>query len=253
MGLPRPFELALHQGTRTDRLGGTAICGFNSKGAVGAIAVDQIIKTFDLEQLGSVLSDSFPAMALVRGRRPQHPVRIYQGEDIGAFVSDIPFPEEYNLAFGETVLKWFQDGGFNRLIVVDGLVLPSFGEEERDRLFGVSSTDAGRDALDNLGIECVEHGVVPGITGYLLAEADRLGIEVIALIPPVNPMFPDARAAVLALEAISDLIQKDIPLTELAQKAVEIEERVREVFSSLPTALPEPKSSEDDEDDPMIL
>ena len=151
------------------------------------------------------------------------------------------------------MLKWFQDGGFNRLIVVDGLVLPSFGEEERDRLFGVSSTDAGRDALDNLGIECVEHGVVPGITGYLLAEADRLGIEVIALIPPVNPMFPDARAAVLALEAISDLIQKDIPLTELAQKAVEIEERVREVFSSLPTALPEPKSSEDDEDDPMIL
>ena len=50
MGLPRPFELALHQGTRTDRLGGTAICGFNSKGAVGAIAVDRIIKAFDLEQ-----------------------------------------------------------------------------------------------------------------------------------------------------------------------------------------------------------
>ncbi len=27
MGLPRPFELALHEGTRTDRLGGTAWVG----------------------------------------------------------------------------------------------------------------------------------------------------------------------------------------------------------------------------------
>jgi predicted ATP-grasp superfamily ATP-dependent carboligase len=65
-------------------------------------------------------------------------------------------------------------------------------------------------------------------------------------------MFPDARAAILALEAISDLIKKEIPLSELAEKAVEIEERVRDVFASLPPALPEPKTS-DDEDDPMIL
>ena len=253
MGLPRPFELVVQHGTEREHLGGTAICGFTTKGAVGAIAVDWVIKTFGMEQLGSVLSESFPAMALVRGRRPQHPVRIYQGDGIGAFVSDIAFPDEFNLSFAETVIKWFRDGGFDRLVMIDGVFLPNMTGEDTPPVFGVGSTDASRARLEEIGLESVEHGIVPGITGYLLAEADRQGFEAYAILSPSNPGFPDARAALPALEALSEMLDRDIPLEGLMEKAIVIEQKVREMMQEHQLALPEPKIDETSDDDPMVL
>ena len=178
---------------------------------------------------------------------------MYQGDGIGVFTSDLQFPGHTDVKFAETVLEWFKEGGFDRLFIIDGIVTGELGDKEVGELFGVSSTEVGRERLRKIDIDPVKQGIIAGISGWLLAEGDRRGYDVTALLAECNPMYPDARAAAIATEALSDLVDIDIPLDELLSDARRIEDNVRQMFEMSKNLLPPPDAEfEVDEGDPMI-
>ena len=242
------YPLVLHAEADPSRLGGTAICGFSTVGSVGVITTSHLISALKLDAMGTVLHPQFPAIALIHDSVPKHPVRVYQGDGLGVFTSEIQFPNEKDIYFGETVLEWFTKGGFDRLIVVDGVISNELGIKEEGELWGVSSTQEGRNLLDKAGIRRIQQGIVSGIAGYLIAEGERRGLDVSALLAECNPMYPDARAALIAVEGVSELIDREIPIQDLLNDARNIEERVREAFNRAgKTALPAPNDDDDDE------
>jgi uncharacterized protein len=119
-------------------------------------------------------------------------------------------------------------------------------------LFGVGSISAARDRLKRLDIEPIQQGIVAGITGFLLGEGDRLGIDITALLSEASPMYPDARAAALAVEAVSDLTGLDIPLTELLENARSIEDNVRDIIEKASQMLPAPEQDDVTDIDPSF-
>ena len=246
----QPYALVLHQDA-DPRTGGVAICGFTTAGMVGVIATSHIIKELKLKQLGTVMHADFPAVALIHNEVPKHPVRVYQGEGVGIFTSEIQFGNETDIPFATTVLEWFTKGGFDRLIIVDGLVRPE-KELSQGELFGVGSIQASRERLKGLDIEPIQQGIVAGITGFLLGEGDRLGIDITALLSEANPMYPDARAAAIAVEAISDLTGIEIPLTDLLENARAIEDNVRNIIENASQMLPAPEDNNVTDLDPSF-
>lgn len=247
------FPLVLHKDADPDSTGGIAICGFSNVGMVGSIATSHIVKVLGLQQLGTVIDRNFPPVALVQDEVPQHPVRVYQGNGIGVFTSDLQFPGHTDVKFAETVLDWFTAGGFEKLYVIDGIVTGELGEKDSGEIFGVSSSEIGRENLRSVGVEPVRQGIITGISGWLLAEGDRRGCDVTALLSECNPMYPDARAAALATEALSELMDIEIPLEDLLSDAQKIEENVRQMFEMSKNLLPAPDAEFEVRDqDPMI-
>ena len=61
-------------------------------------------------------------------------------------------------------------------------------------------------------------------------------------------MYPDARAAALAVEAVSELTGIEIPLSELLENAQNIEDSVRDVLENSRTLLPGPEKELYDRD-----
>ncbi len=230
--------------------GGVAIAGFTTAGMVGVIAASHIIRTLNLRQLGTVLNAEFPAVALIQDEIPKHPVRVYQGDGIGVFTSEIKFQDKQDIMFASTVLEWFTKGNFDKLIIIDGILSPD-KKLNQGELYGVGSSLSARNDLKRAGIEPIQQGIVAGITGFLLGEGDRLGIDVTALLAEASPMYPDARAAALAIEAVSDLTGLEIPLTDLLENAREIENSVKEVFENSMTMLPAPEQG-DEYNDPSF-
>ena len=246
------YPLVLHSEADPSRLGGTAVCGFSTVGSVGVIATSHLIGSLQLSPMGTVLHPRFPAVALIHDSVPKHPVRVYQGDGIGVFTSEIQFTSEHDVYFANTVLEWFTKGGFDRLVVIDGVVSNELGIKEESELWGVSSTSVGRDQLDISSIQRIQQGVVTGIAGYLIAEGERRGLDVTALLAECNPMYPDARAAIIAVEGLSELVGIDVPVEGLLEDARNIEERVREAFEKAQSnALPAPDSDGDEDDVPM--
>lgn len=235
--------------------GGVAICGFSSVGMVGAISAGHIIRTLELTQVGTVLNPEFPAVALVHDEVPKHPVRVYQGEGIGVFTSELQFPPQQDIEFANTVLDWFTHGGFNHLYIIDGIERQDVDQHER-QLHGIGSTSMARRELRSHDIDPITQGVIAGIPGYLLSEGDRRGLNVTALLAECSPAFPDARAAALAVEAFGDMVEIEIPLTQLLEDARNIEDSVQRVFESQQSMLPAPEKyamSDEDEDDSAMF
>lgn len=241
------YSLVLHRDADA-KTGGVAICGFSAVGMVGVIAASHIIKELNLEQLGSVLNIDLPAVALIHDEVPKHPVRVYQGDGVGVFTAELQFAKSLDVKFANTVLEWFTRGGFDNLIIIDGLTRQDQDLAEGG-LYAVGASRRSRERLKTKGIEPVKHGVIAGIAGYLLSEGDRRDLDITALLAECNPMFPDARAAAIAIEALSELSNLDIPLSGLLADARKIEESVTGVFANTQTMLPAP---EDDRPDPMI-
>ena len=133
------------------------------------------------------------------------------------------------------------------------MISNDLGIKEDSDLWGVSSKPSGRNNLDNAGIKRIQNGIVSGITGYLIAEGERRGLDITALLAECNPIYPDARAALIAIDGLSELMDLEIPVQDLLEDAKNIEEKVRQAFErAQSTALPAP--GPDDEDDvPMIL
>ena len=223
--------------------GGIAIAGFTTAGMVGVIAASHIIRTLKLNQLGTMLNADFPAVALIQDEIPKHPVRVYQGPGVDVFTSEIKFQDKQDIMFASTVLEWYTKGGFDKLIIIDGIVSPE-KQLNHGELYGVGSSEKARSDLKSAGIEPIQQGIVAGITGFLLGEGDRLGIDVTALLASQSDVS-DARAAALAIEAVCDLTGLEIPLTELLENAREIENSVREVFEKSMTMLPAPDEKDD--------
>jgi len=231
--------------------GGIAICGFSSVGMVGAIGAAHIIRALDLPQVGTVLNPDFPAVALVHEEIPKHPVRVYQGDGIGVFTSELKFPPQQDVEFANTVLDWFTHGGFDHLYIIDGIERQDVEQHERS-IHGIGSTSLARQALRSHDIEPISQGVIAGIPGYLLSEGDRRGLNVTALLAECSSSFPDARAAALAVEAFGEMAEFEIPLTKLLEDARKIEESVQHVFESQQSMLPAPDGyviPKDDDDE----
>lgn len=247
------YPLVLHSEADPSRLGGTAVCGFSTVGSVGVIATSHLINSLQLGPMGTVLHPKFPAVALIHDSVPKHPVRVYQGDGIGVFTSEIQFTSEHDVYFANTVLEWFTKGGFDRLVVIDGVVSDDLGIKEDSELWGVSSTSVGREQLDGSSIQRIQQGVVTGIAGYLIAEGERRGLDVTALLAECNPIYPDARAALIAVEGLSELVGIEVPVEGLLEDARNIEEKVRDAFERAKSqSLPAPDLGDDEDDVPMI-
>ena len=95
------YDLVLRSGV-DPTTGGVAVCGFTTAGMVGVIATSHIIESLGLTQLGTVMDERFPAVALIQNEVPRHPVRVYQGNGIGVFTAEIQFEKEQDIAFGSS-------------------------------------------------------------------------------------------------------------------------------------------------------
>ena len=236
------YDLVLRSGV-DPTTGGVAICGFTTAGMVGVIAASHIIESLNLTQLGTVMDENFPAVALIQNEVPRHPVRVYQGDGIGVFTAEIQFEKEQDIAFGSTVLEWFRVGGFDQLIIIDGILKPE-KQIQGEGLFAVGANQSARDRLKSLDLQTIQRGIVSGITGFLLSEGDRLNLDITALLSEASPMYADVRAAAVAIEAITEMTGKEIPLSAMLENARSIEQSVQEIIESATPLLPSP----DDDD-----
>ena len=139
------------------------------------------------------------------------------------------------------------------MVIIDGLVSEDLGLKEDGDIWGVASLQSGRDALDTVDIQRIQQGIVTGVSGFLLAEGERQGLDITVLLAECNPVYPDARAALIAVESLCDLMDIEIPVQTLLDEAREIENRVREAFErAQSSALPAPRDDPDDDEISMV-
>jgi uncharacterized protein len=224
-------EITVHKYKDMNLEGATVINGFPSLGLVSTITANYLIGALNLDQIGALDSDAFPPVSMIYASKPKFPARIYAEEEskIVVFLSEFTPTASLVRPIARTMLNWTNANRCSRIVAPE---VVSIREEEGLTVFGVGSTDHAREELRQLNIRPFIQGMVSGITGVLLNEGKRLGIDVIALLAQARPGIPDARAAARIIEVIDMLvptIRVDVgPLYEEAERIEAYVKKLRE-------------------------
>lgn len=232
-------DIKIYEFKKIDLKGATIIDGFPSVGLVSSIAANYLIKVLDMEHIGIMDSVHFPTVSLVRDAKPMSPVRIYAGrkgkggDQIVAFISEFQAPANLIRPISYTLIDWAIEQRCRMIVSPEGLVVdPELRDsaEISDVVFGIASTQRGRELLKAHGIQSFEEGVISGIAGILLNEGRKRDYEVLTLLAEAHPDFPDAKAAALVLEVIDEiLLGIEFDAKPLFEEAQRIEEHIREI------------------------
>lgn len=197
--------------------------GLPGVGLVGKIAADHLVSEWDMRHVATCRCDGIPDVAIYsEGERGvMGPVRIYADTDrnILALQSDVPVSPQAATEFASCITGWFRATDVTPIYLV-GLATEKDGVPA---LYGVG-VGAGADQLADHDIDPPsETGMVSGPTGALMAEAERTGLDSLALVVEANARFPDPEAArILLTQGISRIADLDVNTDQLVDQAEEI-------------------------------
>jgi len=221
-------DIEIHE--TADLKGATVVVGFPGVGFSSPIAANYLIKHQEMTRVGHVVSGDFPPVASIHDYEPQHPMRIYQKDDLVVVTMEFVPQGDLIRPLGMHLLKWASQGGAARIIVLDTMSpsdLQTFMENRS--IYSVGATLSDRIALDEAEMELIEEGMITGLSGVMLAEGSSSGIPVITILTEAHPMFPDVRAAIMLLQEagkVAPLVKVD--MSELEESAVEVESTVKD-------------------------
>ena len=178
--------------------GALLVSCFPSVGFVSSIVAHFLVEKLDLELVGGVRHPYLPPMCLVQDGKPLPPLRFYAGEPICnmekcdrvvLIASEIQIPAELNLPLSSGIIDWIEDSGVSSTIMVDSFAhgiesLHSIFDEDpdKDSILGLGSTDSTHEVLKGIGVPLLKQGVVGGMTGVMMGECRRRGIDALAIL-----------------------------------------------------------------------
>ncbi|MDR0524176.1 MAG: PAC2 family protein [Candidatus Methanoplasma sp.] len=210
-----------------------AVVGLPSMGLVGPILVSFIARELEMKVLAGMTSPDIPPYCLVQGGVPYPPIRMYGcarrnatpacGDLIAVTSEIVPKPEQC-YEFTVAVMDALRDRGTSMIVCLEGV--PSMDGE--DAMVACGSSEAMREMIGGLGIRLLSDGLVRGISGVMLYEGARMGMDVISIMCPTSPSLPDPRAAARILEPLSKIIPElAIDADPLYKEAEDIDARMR--------------------------
>ena len=205
------------------------VCCFPSAGVVGPIAAHTIIEQFKMDEIAHLRSKYMPSAAVFLDGRLRHPFRIYGSKKLNLILitAELPVAEEGLYAVSSALLDWGASMGVKETVVLDGIPVQGI-PAERKVLFAAEEEKIG-DLAKNEQMEILDKGIITGIAGSILAETlcrDMIGF---ALLTPAITVVPDPGGAQQLLEALNQLYDLKIDLTELVEGSEIIRKKMEEM------------------------
>lgn len=229
--------IAVRDYTDFDSTNAVAIVGFPSLGLVSSIAASFLVKELGLELVSGMTSPSFPPYAIIQGGRPVPQVRMYAGcrelgddrgmdcDSLVVIVSEFMPKAELLPELGDAVTSWCEGKGIRTVVTLDGI--PQFEPDEYAAI-GVGSTDNARRLIERYGIPTFDEGMVRGLSGTLLLNGERDGLDVITILGSARSDMPDPKGAAKLMEPLTRMLPElQIDTEPLYKEAAELDKKLR--------------------------
>lgn len=229
-------EIRIQETKKVDLTGGVVIDGLPGLGWVSTISSACLISSLALEPVGVLESESFPSLAMVYASEPHYAARIHADErkKLSVFIAEFPIKQTLERFLSQTIIKWSQAAGSSLIVTSTGFPQEEEGESEKAEVLGVGSTPKARSLLTEAGIRILDYGAVPGISGLLLVEGRRMGLDVIAILVGSDAGEPDPVAGAKVGETIGRFVpQARCDVEPIMAEARKIETRLKNVSAGI--------------------
>ncbi len=201
----------------------TLIVGFPGVGMVGGMAADHLVGDFEMEQIGQIEISEIAPVAVVFNGRPRRPVRIFKGGKYLLVKSDVIVPKNCCPPLSKQLISWAKDNKIDKVVILDSIQSNKPPEETEDQVYGTISIHGLEEDLESIDMEILQRGVLSGPASMVSVECTERKVPAYGMYVKANPKVPDARSAAGLLEKLSRLLNEDINVEDLKDKAEDIE------------------------------
>lgn len=212
----------------------TLVIGLPEIGLVGTISAMQMIKSLEMEEIGYIKSDLFPPLIIFHDATPKAPVRLFKKDSIALLVSEIPLPLEALNAFVEDLVEWIKTQNVELTVIIGAVPLPNRQQLSYEDLtvFGIPIGKYAEERITPQNLPTFNDGIIAGPLAKLLWRLIEEQIPTISLYATAFERYPDPGAAIAVLNVLSKLLDQEINIQELIEKADEIRLRLRDLAHS---------------------
>ena len=229
MGNEKPVNLVLPDIERP-----VLIEGYPGVGLVGHIAANFLAKELGMEMIGYVESPFIPPMALILEGKPNPPLRFYGKDNIIVAVADIYIPPTLVNEIAGELVRYLKDMNARKMISIGGIGIGFF--KERMDVWGVGAREELNRELEVNGANLLQYGSIMGMSGRLLWEASKNGLDAYVLLGETFGDRPDPKAAANVIETLKKLVPLEVSTEPLLQEAKVIEEQLRKMHQQMEEA-----------------
>jgi len=214
---------------------------------VSSIVAHFLIEQLELEFVGGIRHSELPALCLVKDGEPMPPIRFYAGDPICniehcdrvvLIVSEMQIENTLCLPLTEALLEWSKRARIGGGVLIDAFSIEE-EEEGEEQLVGVGATAFSREMLGEMEVPLLPQAILGGMTGVLLGEGRRRGLDMMAILVGAEPKMPDARAAAKIIGALDKLLPNiDLDPAPLLEAAERHESELKGMMSSQLTKAP---------------
>lgn len=216
--------------------GAVVVSSFPSAGLAAIVAGHYIVQSLKLPRVGLFRSEEIPPIAVVQGGRVNPAVRVYGRPGLSLILSEFPPLPSGVRVLANAILSGAERRGARAVIALEGVVPHPTSEEPDDspaeRVWAVTAGgDPGlSDRLRAAGANPLEEGVLGGVSGAMLVEAQHrpLAVAVLMVSAKATEGYPDHRAGAALIEVLDRLLPElAIDTKPLRTQAEVIEKALR--------------------------
>jgi len=219
------------------------ICGLPDVGLVGTIAASHLISKLELEEVAYVRSELLPPIIMLEKGLPRSPIRMFGDQDLIVLSSEIAIPSSAIYPIIESIIDWMWKKKVEIVFTLGGLPIPNRHEIEKPKVFGASSNETLLKMLSGKEIQVIQRGFLVGPQALILSYCTERGIPAVALLAESFYNYPDPEASSVVIQALNQIIDMEIDVSELIEKGEEVRLAMRDMMRRTQAELARMKKS----------
>lgn len=167
--------------------------------------------------------------------------------DILVFIGEAQ-PQSGKYGFCHKLIEKAQALGVERVFTFAAMAT-AMHPEHQSSLFAAATDEACLNELRPLDLVFLEEGHISGLNGILLGAAAEAGLPGICLLgemPHIFLQFPFPKASLAVLETFTTIAGIELDITELAEQADAMDQKLGEILSRVQEAMAQGESMEED-------
>lgn len=200
------------------------ICGLPGSGYVAKIALDFLVTELKSTPLATIYSSSFPPQVLIRAdgsaELSKHEISYVRGQngDLLLYTGDAqPINPQAEYELSNKVLELAAELGVKKVFTLAAYITGQF--VKTPRVFGTATSQDLLRLLVQNGVNVMSEGSITGMNGLIIGLAALKGMEGACLLGETSGYVMDPKASYAVLSLLKKLINLDIDLTLLEERA----------------------------------
>ncbi|MFC1733081.1 proteasome assembly chaperone family protein [candidate division KSB1 bacterium] len=202
--------------------------GFPGFGLVGTITTEFLIEQLKAKQIGIIKSDDIPAMIAIHEGKVINPIGIFYDEKTNILIVHIITSVqgiEWELA--DTIMELAKKVKAKEIISLEG-VASSNMDSDKSKCFYYTTNKKAKSILDKNKIEPLKEGIILGVTGALLLDADSFPLS--CIFAETHSALPDSIAAAKVIEILDKLLRMKLDTKPLMEQAEKFEKKIKSLM-----------------------